>query len=351
MTKSGLKLATATCLAALAGAAQAQVPALVNGSFESPALCVPSKPNGWRYYNTATWHSLNRTLAPGSQLMPAGVTPHDGSGLIKLGTGVDFAGVETEDRLYSGPIQVCFDPDTYPPENFPYPWPSYTYQPQLDGDPANDMECQLVGGGTTPHGPDPINIAAGAPIVASGWYMIPAATPLVGTKAGLKVNFKSDFVTYPGQLGAWHVREDLTIDGTVPGGVHTNGQWVKFTMTIPQSEFPDPTSCWTPGIGQTGYVSIVALHFAGSGNTANSGVIYWDDLQFTQGSPPCPGDHNGSGSVDADDLFAFLDDWFAQNGVCTSSCSANYTSPPAVDADDLFAYLDLWFANNGNVCP
>jgi subtilisin-like proprotein convertase family protein len=68
-------------------------------------------------------------------------------------------------------------------------------------------------------------------------------------------------------------------------------------------------------------------------------------------SAPCPGNHDGNGQVDADDLFAFLDDWFAQNGVCMSGCTANYIAPDAVDADDLFAYLDIWFANNGNICP
>jgi hypothetical protein len=67
--------------------------------------------------------------------------------------------------------------------------------------------------------------------------------------------------------------------------------------------------------------------------------------------PPCPGNHNGDSLVDADDLFAFLDDWFAQNGVCLTGCSANYTGDPLVDADDLFAYLDLWFLHNGDTCP
>jgi hypothetical protein len=83
----------------------------------------------------------------------------------------------------------------------------------------------------------------------------------------------------------------------------------------------------------------------------NSWGISINGMGSTPCSVPCPGDHNHSGIVDADDLFAFLDDWFAQNGTCVSGCSADYTGSPAVDPDDLFAYLDLWFANNGTTCP
>jgi hypothetical protein len=78
-------------------------------------------------------------------------------------------------------------------------------------------------------------------------------------------------------------------------------------------------------------------------------VVYVD---VTDCSPACPGNHNGDGQVDPDDLFAFLDDWFAQNGVCSGGgCTADYVAPDQVDPDDLFAFLDLWFANNGNTCP
>jgi subtilisin-like proprotein convertase family protein len=68
---------------------------------------------------------------------------------------------------------------------------------------------------------------------------------------------------------------------------------------------------------------------------------------------PCQlADHNDSGGVDADDLFAFLDDWFAQNGAGGPGLSADVDHNDVVDADDLFVYLDLWFAWNNTVpCP
>lgn len=64
----------------------------------------------------------------------------------------------------------------------------------------------------------------------------------------------------------------------------------------------------------------------------------------------CSADFNGSGGVDPDDLFAFLDAWFAQNGMSGAVLSADINASMTVDPDDLFAFLDLWFAENGN-CP
>jgi hypothetical protein len=71
---------------------------------------------------------------------------------------------------------------------------------------------------------------------------------------------------------------------------------------------------------------------------------------FHAGEGPCPGDFDCSGTTDADDLFAFLDAWFAQNGSSGNGFSADIDGTLVVDADDLFAFLDLWFANNGVPC-
>jgi hypothetical protein len=49
-----------------------------------------------------------------------------------------------------------------------------------------------------------------------------------------------------------------------------------------------------------------------------------------------PGDWDCSGIKDADDLFAFLDEWFAG--------TADFNEDGLKDADDLFAFLDAWFA-------
>jgi hypothetical protein len=58
----------------------------------------------------------------------------------------------------------------------------------------------------------------------------------------------------------------------------------------------------------------------------------------------CPADFDHSTVVDPDDLFSFLDAWFAQNGQSGTGLTADLTGDFAVDADDLFAFLDAWFA-------
>lgn len=63
----------------------------------------------------------------------------------------------------------------------------------------------------------------------------------------------------------------------------------------------------------------------------------------------CSADFNCSGSVTADDIFAFLDAWFAQNGMTGPGLSADFNNSDVVTADDIFAFLDAWFAQNG-VC-
>lgn len=68
------------------------------------------------------------------------------------------------------------------------------------------------------------------------------------------------------------------------------------------------------------------------------------------GGNPCPADFNDSGTIDAVDLFAFLDAWFAQTGQSGSGLSADFDASNTVDAVDLFDYLDEWFANTGTSC-
>lgn len=72
-------------------------------------------------------------------------------------------------------------------------------------------------------------------------------------------------------------------------------------------------------------------------------------------SPPaqlyiCTADVQCSDGVSADDIFSFLDSWFAQNGNTSGNFSADFNHDGTVSADDIFAYLDAWFIQNGN-CP
>lgn len=61
----------------------------------------------------------------------------------------------------------------------------------------------------------------------------------------------------------------------------------------------------------------------------------------------CSSDMNADGNVDSDDLFTFLDVWFALNGQGGSGLVADIDDSHLVDADDLFLFLDRWFEQNG----
>jgi hypothetical protein len=51
--------------------------------------------------------------------------------------------------------------------------------------------------------------------------------------------------------------------------------------------------------------------------------------------PPCVADMNADGSVNSNDLFAFVDDYFAGN--------ADFNGDGSVDSNDYFAFLTAYF--------
>lgn len=68
----------------------------------------------------------------------------------------------------------------------------------------------------------------------------------------------------------------------------------------------------------------------------------------------CTADFVCPSEVDADDLFAFLDLWFAEMGqpapTPPNAFGSDLNASGSVDADDLFAFLDAWFEEQG-ACP
>ena len=59
----------------------------------------------------------------------------------------------------------------------------------------------------------------------------------------------------------------------------------------------------------------------------------------------CPADVDGTGGVTVDDLFMFLEDWFAYFGLPAAPAGAigDFDQSGAVGVADLFDYLDAWF--------
>ena len=60
-------------------------------------------------------------------------------------------------------------------------------------------------------------------------------------------------------------------------------------------------------------------------------------VQPCEPPPLLRADADGSGVVDADDVFAYLDRWFSGAG------DADRVEPTAIDTDDLMCFLTDWF--------
>ena len=67
-----------------------------------------------------------------------------------------------------------------------------------------------------------------------------------------------------------------------------------------------------------------------------TGTLTQWSLRIFGTAPACPTDWNFDGQSSADDIFSFLDSWFAN--------AADFGADGSTDADDIFLFLDAWFA-------
>jgi hypothetical protein len=107
-----------------------------------------------------------------------------------------------------------------------------------------------------------------------------------------------------------------------PGNVTDGypGVWTQYSITI--SGLPGPTS------------GRLALRYVAP-NSSYINFIYIDDLQYTQG--PCPADFNHTGGVTVQDIFDFLNAWFAGNPAADFNGNG-------LSVQDIFDFLNAWFA-------
>ncbi len=97
-----------------------------------------------------------------------------------------------------------------------------------------------------------------------------------------------------------------------------------------------------------GGIHIAADDFVGrtTGSEVGQRAFIKADKLF-KGQISCPADFDGSGDVGVDDLFNFLDAWFASFGQSGIGLAADYIGDDTVQVDDLFSFLDEWFASFG----
>jgi hypothetical protein len=288
-------------LCGLAGASQAQIPELYNPGFE-----IPFDPqfttfaSGFRHYQAG--RTVRREVGDG--LTPpaerrCGVASIRMPGAENVALG-EFMGIHAEE----------FVPGVLPASRN---WPQYTF-----------------------------DLAAGQPITAGFWFMIPANDPMFGQRAG----FDLRFLRSGNNFSFYHRIEVLSIDPdpasalfpgcvrtTLPGGIpaiHTNGQWLRWSIVQNQQiDFPvadePPTN--------PARASMLALRF---GDLNSGGTMWVDDMFFYQGSQPCNADYNGVDGVSVQDIFDFLSDW--SNG---APC-ADYNGQGGVSVQDIFDFLSDW---------
>ncbi len=286
------------------GQADAQ---LLNAGFETPNILDASQAQAWNPFNGARRRTVGDGLTPDLPAAHGGVAVIDLTPMSGI-PGTEFVGLSSD---------ALTDPlDPVSPRNNV----SYTFDP--------------------PNGPD---------IELSTWFMIPATDPVVGQRAGLKLEFRrtANNSVYQG-FDFFFVDPDnpASFPGlvavTTPGGagVHTNGQWLHYTGVFHQSQFEldaNGQPFWPlPPVNPDAKFSVLCIRFGNDYDAGARGTVFYDDVDAHEAAP-CAADFNGSGAVSVQDIFDFLAAYFA------SDPSADINNSGGVTVQDIFDYLSLYF--------
>ena len=242
--KLPVAMSAAALLVCLAGVDTtiAQVPALQNTGFETALSEVNNngrrRARNWRHHNTARRRWATEPATTPERLIRTG----DASMDVPHDPNFEFAG---------------FDCDNFNSSTFIYDMPIYHYG------------C--------------------GPATFSIWYAIPAETPFVYKRVGLKWEIKRD------QFSVYDIFEDLTFGPESNGGTgHTNGEWQQFVSTVTQADFEYQFNFFNDtmpfdGIGEPWadsnaivMANLVAVVFGRNPVPPESGHVFFDDAFFLQ---------------------------------------------------------------------
>ena len=172
---------------------------------------------------------------------------------------------------------------------------------------------------------DPVITFLGGTITVSGWYMIPASNPLDQTTwSCLKLQVRRTVNNSAYQEFEW--------PNEIIG--HTNGQWVYFERSVPDSAFQSWPLPPTPG--QPTRCSVSAIMFDPNGINPTA-KIYWDDIRLTQGAACYPNCDNSTAApiLNVNDFICFQQKF--AGGDSYANCDGS-TAAPVLNVNDFICF-------------
>lgn len=209
-------------------------------------------------------------------------------------------------------------------------------QAEYDRTPLTGAQCMYTG--TNLQGN-----AGGGDVDGGKTTLVSPAINLVGY-ADAELSF---WLWYSNNRGAVNSTDDeLTIDvcsdGNAAGGAYT---WVRALVVRAEAPIMQSTGVWTryavrlaPALTPSNAVRLrVIASDVGAGSYVEAAFDDFSAIGLTCTHAGCPGDFNGLGDVTVQDIFDFLQAYFA------GGLAADFTGEGMVTVEDLFTFLAMWF--------
>lgn len=145
---------------------------------------------------------------------------------------------------------------------------------------------------------------------------------------------------------AWGTGAGRQVGYALFGGVAHAGIWSGTAASwtdlhaVLHSTFPAFTDSWATAVSVDGGTTYV-VGYGSNSVTGRTEALMWSGVNV--GGPGdegtyCPADFDTSGSVNTQDIFAFINAWFAGSG------AADVNADDTLGIEDIFDFLNIWFA-------